>query len=269
MSSSTGMGKVLRAVRQSDLIITPDLTRFLLKTPNLTLDDDIADMIWHLLVAQQRDRSGSFSSSSAGRCGRMQLFKYLGVDPGGFTDPQLQMIFYDGTWRHLRWQALLMQAGILTRVETMLEWRNARSMGSMDGEGVVKDTHPREKWRGKSFGFELKGMNSWQYKGLEGMKEQHLDQVHRYFLSGGHDLFVIIYENKDTQAWTEWVIEPDPARMKKQREELKRLNDAVDRKTLLPMLDECLHRKGEAWRNCDYAGRDGICERAGKTWPRG
>lgn len=266
-SSTRNMTKVLRAVRQSDLIITPALTRFLLKTPNFDLDEDIADLIRDLLVKKQRDRSGSFSSSAAGKCGRMQLFQYVGVDPGGMIDPQLQNIFYDGTWRHLRWQAMLLQAGILTKVETMLDWPAMRSMGSMDGEGVVPDDHPRERWRGLEYGFELKGLNSWGFKALNGMKEAHLDQVHRYFLSGGHPLFVIIYENKDNQQWHEWVIEPDPDRLRKQQDELNTLNDAVDHKRLLPMLPECRERKGEDWRNCAYAGRGGICERQGSTWP--
>ena len=128
-SSTPNLTKVLRAVKQSDLIITPDLTRFLLKTPNFDVEPWIADLIRDLLVKKQRDRTGSFSSSAAGQCGRKQLFQYLGVDPGGMTDPQLQNIFFDGTWRHLRWQAMLLQAGILTKVETMLDWPAKRSMG--------------------------------------------------------------------------------------------------------------------------------------------
>jgi hypothetical protein len=254
--------RTLKAAKMySGQIITHPLNIFLMQNPNLVLDDNIAELIRNEITKQPRIRSGSFSSSAAGTCKRRQIFQYLGIDPGGVNSPQLQNIFYDGTWRHLRWQAVLLQAGILSHIEVPLAWPAMNSVGTMDGYGVVPDDHPNEAWRGLEFGFELKGVNSngYRYAMKNGVKEDHLNQVHRYFLSGGFDLFVIIYENKDTQEWSEWVVEPDQKRLEAQKQELESLNEYAARQELPPMIKPCLQKTGTEWKYCPFAGATGVC----------
>ena len=261
----SNLATLVRGAKRSDLIITPRLNQFLMNNNNLELDKDVAGRIHELLLAKPRDRRFSFSSSSAGDCERKQVYNYLGVEDEenfGAISPQLQMIFYDGTWRHLRWQSVLLQAKIIDTVERPLLWKKKRSRGTMDGAGVVPDNHPHVSWRGKEFGFELKGMNSWGYKSRiekNTPREDHLEQVHRYFLSGGFPLFVIIYENKDTQEWIEFVIEPNPQMVQKQREELDRLNYAVDNKELPLMQPSCQKLTGKDFTSCPYGNKRGVC----------
>jgi hypothetical protein len=167
-------------------------------------------------------------------------------------------------------RGVILQAGILSEAEVFLDWPNKRSKGSMDGRGVVPLTHPKDQWRGLEYGFELKGMNTYAYNPASAKpqaKDDHLEQVHRYFLSGGFDLFVIVYEDKNTQAWKEWVIEPDPARLASQELELDRLNYAVDTETIPDMLPECTKQSGDTFRNCPFGGKGGICVKQGKEWP--
>jgi hypothetical protein len=190
----------------------------------------------------------------------------MGLAPDEVNSPQLQNIFYDGTWRHLRWQATLLQAEILSEAEVMLDWPAKRSKGSMDGQGIVPSTHLVQAWRDKEFGFELKGITTFDYKSIValGPKPNHLDQVHRYFLSGGLDLFVIIYEDKNSQDWIEFVIEPDIDRVEAQRAELDMLNDYVDTKTIPPMLPDCAAHKGTEFSKCPFGGKAGICVNRGQ-----
>jgi hypothetical protein len=263
---SSSLIKTLKASKLSEqYIVTPRLNEFLMRTPNLVIDKPIADLIYDQITKQPRYRPGAFSSSSAGACLRRQVYQYLGIDSGGVNGPQLQSIFNDGTWRHLRWQATLMQAGIISHIEFPLTWGRMRSIGTVDGAGLVPADHPNFAWRGKEFGLELKGMNSWgwKYAATNGVKIPHNNQVHRYFLSSGFDLFVIIYENKDTQEWLEWVIEPDPTLMDEQREELRVLNEYVDKKQIPPMLPGCVSKKGPEWKKelCPFAGDKGVCVR--------
>ena len=133
----------------------------------------------------------------------------------------------------------------------------------MDGSGVVYDDHPRHAWRGMEYGFELKGVSTFQFQKIKkdnsGPLDKHLRQVSRYFLMGGFGLFIIIYEDKTTQEYLEWVVEPEPELIEEQRAELITLNDAVDRKKLPPQLPECAVRKG-AFRDCSYGGVRGVCE---------
>ena len=261
----SNLATLVRGAKRSDLIITPRLNQFLMNNNNLELDTIVSDRIYELLKAKPRDRRFSFSSSSAGDCERKQVYNYLGVEDEenfGAISPRLQMIFYDGTWRHLRWQAVLLQAGILTKVEQPLMWKKKRSRGTMDGAGIVPDNHPHTSWQGKEFGFELKGMNSWGYKSLVGKNEprkDHLEQVHRYFLSGGFPLFIIVYENKDTQEWIEFVVEPNPQMMQAQKEELDRLNYAVDKEELPLMQLVCQKQTGKEFKSCQYGNKRGVC----------
>lgn len=238
-----------------------------MRNPNLVLDAKVTDMIHNELKKVPRKRSGSFSSSAAGMCERRQVFNYLGIDSGTVNNPQLQQIFYDGTWRHLRWQATLLQAGILNDIEIPLKWNAKRSRGTMDGIGTVPEDHPRTDWRGLEFGFELKGTNSFVYrKAIEdGLKEEHLNQIHRYFLVGGFDLFVVVYENKDNQEWNEWVVTPEPKRLKAQEEELNRLNEAVEKEQLPVMLKGCQERNSQEWKQCPFGGTTGVCVQA-RSW---
>ena len=258
------LNKTIKAAKMyEEQIITHRLNMFLMQNPNLTVDQWVADLVHEQITKQPRERSGSFSSSAAGTCLRRQVFNYIGISSGGVNDPQLQNIFYDGTWRHLRWQATLLQAGILQSIEFPLKWDAKRSVGTMDGLGIVPDDHPRERWRGLEFGWELKGINSngYRYALTNGVKEDHLNQIHRYFLSGGMDLFVVIYENKDTQEWKEWVIEPDQKRLEAQQAELDALNGYADQELLPPILSECLSGTGKTAQWCPFGGKTGVCLR--------
>lgn len=261
---------IIKAAKRTDLVMTPKVQEWLMAHGDDAYTPEIADWIAEQLKIRPRIRSGSFSASSAGACERAQVLGYLGVPGLDSIDPRLQNIFNDGKWRHLRWQAMLLTIGLLDRAEMPLHWRNKRSRGTIDGHGIVADDHPRPIWRGKDYGFELKGMNPYGYsravKGDPEMKEEHLKQVHRYFLMGAFDLFVIVYENKATQEWHEWVIEPDDAYLEESREELDRLNDAVDDEVLPPMLNQCKIRTG-VFKDCTFGvTAQGPCPKAG-TWP--
>lgn len=225
--------------------------------------EGIGAMILTQMIEPPRDRTQSFSASSAGACERAQVFGFNGAEAEK-PDPQLQSIFNDGKWRHLRWQAMLLQSGILTDIEVPQFWRRMLQRGTMDGQGIVPEDHYVEEWRGEPFGFELKGVNAFQYDGFvkSGPKEEHLNQVARYFLLSGLELFSIVYENKSTQAAHEWVVSRrDPGmaeRIEEQRQEVESLKSYVDDGTLPPQLPECALGKG-AWKKCQYGGNDGVC----------
>lgn len=261
--------QIIRAHKQSDLIITPKLQAFLMNNPQLYYDESIGDFIRDTITTQPRFRSGSFSASSAGMCQRRQVFGYLGIDPGGNNGFQLQNIFEDGKWRHLRWQAILLQAGLLDKAEVPLDWPKMRSKGSMDGQGTVPDDHPNVAWRGAEYVWELKGVSPYVYDSYiqQGGKPEHKKQVHRYLLASGLDLAIIMYENKATQIWHEWVIEPDPVLLQEQQDELDSLNAAVTNEQLPPMLPECQMKKGKEYGQCPYGKDTGICAAMKDEWP--
>ena len=262
------LGDIAGLIVTSDEIVSARYRSWMMKHSDDALPDDVADIIRNLLTTQPRRRVGTFSGSSANACLRMQELGFLGAT-GPVAGSQLQEIFNDGKWRHLRWQAILLAAGILDVVEMSLPWQRMRSAGSVDGVGVVPDDHPNQSWRGKEFGFELKGTHPIVFQKLKDTKPkpEHIRQVHRYFLSGGFDLFVVLYENKGTQEISEWVFEPDAAVLAESEREIIDLNDAIDREELHDMLPDCARKtKDAAWQDCPFGKETGICERSGR-WP--
>lgn len=268
----------MKMLDESRQIVTPRYRKWLRSGAlDQGYPDWVVELIQKELHKQSRDRTRSFSGSSAGACLRQQEFGFLGVPPPIEAHPSTDLlsIFDDGRWRHLRWQANLLSAAILGRIEVSLDWPAKRSKGSMDGAGIVPDDHPNPKWRGEEFGFELKGVNGFQFSKLVKQPipdEKHLDQVVRYMLVSGLRLFVVLYECKLTQKTHEWVIERTPKlerAISYSKEELDALNEAVDRKRLHPQLRSCAARMGPYWSGCAYAGKGGICESWrdwGKVW---
>jgi hypothetical protein len=264
------VSEVVKAARRTDLIVTPRLNQWLVQHGDDAIPQWVVDIIAEELRKKPRDRSGSFSASSSGRCLREQELQYVGAQPEGAIEPRLANIFDDGKWRHLRWQAMGLQVPFLERIEMSLRWKKKRGYGTIDGLGIVPDDHPRNIYRGLEYGFELKGVNPFGYqkavKQEADTKEEHKRQVARYFLMGGFDLFVTIYENKATQEWFEWVEWPDDKYLEEEQEELDQLNDAVEKKHMHDMLHQCKMHTG-LFHECQFGGAQGPCARAGK-WPR-
>jgi len=273
MSGDIDLKRILKAVASSETIVTPRLNQYLLSGRyDEALPQWIVDFIDNELTKPRYSAKGRFRASSAGSCERYQHLRYLGVTSDKPIDPRLANIFSDGKWRHLRWQAMLLHSGILLRPEEGLDWPARRAWATMDGIGIVPDNHPKTAWRGKEFGFELKGANPFGYKQdvkvNDEAKETHLDQVHRAFLAGGFDLYVMIYENKSNQEWHEWVFEPDQERLASQSAELDRLNAGVTEQRLAKMLPDCAARTGYTFHHgCPFGTRTGACVRAKIGWP--
>jgi len=267
------LGETVRGVENnSSQIITPLLTRWYVEHS----EDQIPEWVWNKITASAcappYSSRGRFGGSSAATCKRRQLLTYLGAKPLGTTDARTAAVFSDGKWRHLRWQAMLLMAGIVDDIEVPVSYPKLHVRGSADGTGLVPDRHKNHGWRGKRFGFELKGANPRVYemvKGSQGWRKYQY-QIARYFLAEPtFELFVIIVENKGYNEWTEWVVSRDllDPLISEDYEELDKLNTALSSRTLLPILSMCQVQKGDVYRNCPYGGPNGACFRAG-DWPR-
>lgn len=244
-------------------IVTPVLTDWLLANPDWYLSEKVAQQIAKVASTRPRDRSGTFSGSGAGLCPRRQELAFLGLPAWPVTDKKLLQIFANGKWVHLRWQAMLLEAGILDNIEVGMFHKRFRVKGSMDGTGCSQ----AGRFIGRDFGFELKGRNDFAFnsQSAKGVDDKTRKQVDRYFLVSGLDLFVIVNENKNDQDWKEWVFVRDESRVKEQKEELKELNEAIDKKTLHSKLPECKRGEGE-WKKCPFGGDGFTCDIVGR-WP--
>lgn len=275
---SLDLKKLMRDMAATDKIVTPQLEEWLLTHDPHAYSQATVDRIAELLATPQRNRVGTFSPSSLGTCPRRQVLAFLGAPSHGAISNGLKMIFDDGAWRHLRWQALLLEAGIVDDVEVGLPWPKMNGMGSIDAAGHIPDTHPHVRWRGQEFGVELKGMNQYVFnkskkdgaaKGGEGNHaEKHREQFTNYALFSGIRIWSYIIEDKNINEYAEFVYEVSDTDLAVAKEKLVSLNRSVDRKELPPILNTCKIHMGPDWDQCPFSGVDGTCLKAGK-WPQG
>lgn len=183
---------------------------------------------------RQSDRSGALRGSSIDRCMRAQAFQHLGTPTyqHGEFDSRQALIFSDGQFRHLRWQAMVMAAvGVSTRhgeidgfepehaVERVIlsdpgtpvsvPWvaKELALKGHVDG--VLEVNFPRGMATprpAERVGLEIKGTRDITWV-MDRPAKEHVRQIATYGMLTGINLWVVLYESKSTQETREHVID--------------------------------------------------------------
>lgn len=271
------LGAELRgAINKIDdnLIITPRYEAWLAQFSDDPLSEELSQKLADEVSKGQRSRVGSFTGSGAGKCKRRQIFSYIGLRSSEKNDvlensTRLMLIFYDGRWRHLRWQFSLLASKILDDIESPIFDVVNNVTGLLDGIGTVPSDHPNILWRNLKFGFELKGANPYVYQGMDSWA-RYSSQIARYFRARPDlDLYVIVVENKASQEYKEWVVHRSMVEnlLREEVEELAALNSYVNKKSLPPLLSACQIKKGAIWEKCPYGGDSGLCVET-VSWPK-
>jgi len=260
------MKQVIKNADNPDLIITPKLNEWYLETGGQP-EDWALERVFKELKKPGRNRSGSFSASSAGQCMRKQELSFIGA-PQAQVLPGWQFEVFDlGSWIHAMSQAVLLSAKILEDIEIPLKWAKYLSMGSADGRGFVWWDHP--KYHGREFIFEAKTVSArtWD-KMKEEIKHAHRKQMTRYCLVSGIDLAVYFMIDKGHitggEGWHEVIFEPTKEELEESKQELLELNEAAKTKSLHDMLPECRLRMGE-YNYCGFGKNSKFCPLA-KSW---
>lgn len=240
--------KHIRMARRNRLI-TPTLHGWLANHPEgiKVESEDVLRRVNEILSPSSGDRSGSFHPSQLYQCPRAQVFGYMNAPATRQYNPTLQNLFNDGHFRHLRWQIMLLNAGILTDIEVPIAMEKYRLTGSMDGLN-----------RNGPWMFELKGTSQFKSVQQKGALPAHIKQVNAYLMASDLDKAIIIYECKSTQDWLEIEVEKDPVIVAELVEILELLNSAIDTGTLPEVKDACKNQEGYEYNNCAYSG---ICFR--------
>lgn len=249
---------------RKSLLILPAFEEYLVSHPDVFIGGPTFKKVMALLTNKPRDRSRSFSASSAGYCMRRQELAFLGMPKVGISDPRMIRIFNNGVFVHLRWQIQLLDGKILDSIETTV--KTGLNRATMDGLGVAT----RGNYAGEQFGWEHKGRMSysWAAQDRSGTPDAKTrKQVAMQMELTGYELWSVTNENKDTQGVSEFVIERDEDEIADARREMKELNRAVEIQRLHPMLPECVkqNKTGEFFQ-CPFGGAGGACVHAG-TWP--
>lgn len=250
-----------------DLIVTPLYDQYLVKHPEMTVNPRVFRHVMDQMLVPPRDRSNSFSASSAGLCLRRQELAFLKQKRNPLSDPRMVRIFNNGTMVHLRWQIGLLDGRILRAVEHTVYLKRYRARATLDGIGEARTG----RYTGAEFGWEHKGRMSFSF-----VQQSHAGspdgktrkQVGMQMLLSALEVWSVTNENKDTQVHEEFILERNRDEIRDAKQELVQLNDAIDRMTLHPMLPECIkqNKTGEFWQ-CPFGSPGGACVNSG-SWPR-
>jgi hypothetical protein len=251
---SASLKKLVRgSATTGELLVSRRYEEYIEKHSNILVDETVADFIKSELTTPQRNRRMTFSASARGMCPREQVFRFTPLVPVTRFSTSLIAIFHQGSFMHLKWQALLLDAGILDEPEVSCTWDEMRLTGTIDGVGTIPENHVLRS-TGLEFGWELKSINSngYRYVLSNGPKHEHLLQIHAYMLATGWKIWSLCYENKDTQEWKEFTVFWDDKIGEEVQAELEYLNQCVDEKKLPPILPECKKMKGP-FKQCAFA----------------
>jgi hypothetical protein len=206
-------------------------------------------------AGSQRRRKKMFRASAAGQCHRRQVFNYIDMPQADSVDSKLASIFVTGTMLHLKWQLAGLTEGWLVQAEVPVDRSELNAGGTMDGITYTGG------------GFEFKTINDRGFAGVMqfGPKSGHVFQVHHYMLLGELDHFSVVYENKNTGEWKEFLVPRDENVIQQSRVALATLNTSLEYKRLLPVLPDCETKEGQMFRTCPFRT---FCVEM-KMWPRG
>lgn len=265
------LSKRLRRYADSDLLVSPRLEDWLSHNPNMEFSPEVIEhALRKELGTPQRDRTMTFSASARGACSRAQVFYFTPVQAIPRMNPDLHAKFHDGTFRHIRWQMWLLQSGILDDIEVSASDPTKWLTGTIDGVGTISpelaQVHGLTGANDQLFGWELKGCGSRQFRFVldEGPRYEHLLQVHAYFLLRPDiRLWSLVYEDKDSQEWKEFVVTRNASLLDEVSREIRQLRAYVEQEVLPPVLDECAKKQGR-YKTCEFAH---ACLSHGHEWP--
>lgn len=180
------------------------------------------DAVLGIALRPGRDRRRAFSASGLDRCMRQQTFEMLGFPRDEVPDARLSNIFYDGNWRHLRWQALFLEMGIIPRgrvedgkvildescdhlLEVGVQLPGHMVRGTLDAIAVLND----ELWL-----LDIKGANPRTFSDVKagnGPYRGYRLQLHAYMRATGVAQALLWYEDKASQDYQEVRLSLDDA----------------------------------------------------------
>ena len=194
------------------------------------------------LAMPPRNRKGTVSASSLNSCVRRQQFTFLGM-PEANHSPKSSQILQNGQFMHLRWQMAGITEGWLVAPEVPIMQPNKWKLtGTMDG--VLYN----------GFNLELKSINSNGFSQVRsfGVKDDHYSQVGTYMVVNDMEASSVIYEDKNTQEFTEIVVHRDATMERKVEASADRIWSAIDERSLAEPLATCEERTGFRFTGCPF-----------------
>ena len=227
-----------------DLVVSRRHEAWIVEADTRPYSQRAIDFAQAQLGRADRKRKGTLSASSLGECERYQQFVYLGM-PKLLPDAKNMAKMQNGAFMHLRWQMEGLTEGWLTYAEVPVKSDAYHLTGTMDGvlfNGAI---------------LELKSINANGFSRVMtfGPLTPHLYQMATYMLCSGEEKGVFIYESKDTQEYTEIVVDPDDLPMTEMVDKAEHMWQTTRAEQLSEPQGDCIDQKGWKYMSCPFRDR--------------
>lgn len=153
------------------------------------------------MVARARP-GGRFSPSSVGRCDRQAILKFLGYKGSRKVNPDKELLFDDGNWRHHKWQALFLDMEAVFGDDEKFKVIEIEHFVHLDKYHVAGNLDVTLLINGVLYVIDIKGINrrgfDWINR-LDEPKDDAVSQLLTYMKAKGIDNGILLYDCKDTQ----------------------------------------------------------------------
>ncbi len=180
---------------------------------------------WHERSEKPRVDPGWFHPSSLSHpCDAHLGFEFMGVKPQQKFTARTLRIFDLGTGRHKDWgRYLRLSKASIVGPDCSLSFSIPNLCIRGECDDIIKNP-----LTGEISIFELKTMNSFQWKGLRIPLGDHMTQVHAYMAGKGIPATLIVYENKDTQEPKEFLVRFDAPTWDRITERTQRIRAQIE-----------------------------------------
>lgn len=201
---------------------------------------------------------GRLSPSSAGGCEREAVLKFLGVKGQKRIDPEMQMIFEDGHWRHHKWGFIFLEMERffpnrfkVVSIEEDVTIGPLFIAGSLDAVVKIK---VGGKWR--RYVIDFKGANEYAWNDAYRTKRpnpKYVLQLITYMRAKKCKRGILLYESKDKNKPYVFHVAFTDEKWAEVRQWARRVIKALDEKKLPEKHPECVNGTF-LYNRCPYRG---------------
>lgn len=221
---------------------------------------------------------GRLSPSSACGCERKAALSFMGVEGIKRTDPDQELLFLDGHWRHHKWDYIFLDmAAMFPNRVKVLAYEEPIQIPKIFVAGSL-DIHIAIKLNGKwvRYVIDFKGANNWAFQYVHknhAPKPEHVLQLLLYMYGKKTRRGAVLYDSKERNNFYIFTIDFNQEKMDEVTQWCKRVLAHIEKHQLPPTHPEC--RKGNFWgdrcafRNICYGPKDedAIEEEIFKNYP--
>jgi hypothetical protein len=204
---------------------------------------------------------GRLSPSSICGCQRLAAYKFAGVRGERRVDPDNELIFDDGNWRHHKWQAnfrdmerlLGRERFRVISIEERVGDADLYIAGSLDVLLAIK-VRRGDAWVWERYVIDIKGINVYGFSRItmdNSGKEEHVRQLITYCKLRGISRGLLLYENKNTNEIRTFKVVQNPELWREVQDWSREVIEHLEAGTLPPMHPDC-EGGTYLWEKCPY-----------------